>query len=123
MCLCQRNILVDSHGRAFVTDVGISMMLDDIAESEPSRRGAIRWTAPELADHTEDRLPTSKSDVWSFGCNMIHVTIHLVLGYPHQYLTTILGAFREGALVGNSARFFCSRPFTSSPCTTSPTRN
>ncbi|KAG0700572.1 kinase-like domain-containing protein [Suillus ampliporus] len=67
------NILVDSHGRAFVTDVGISMMLDDIAESEPSRQGAIRWTAPELANGTENRLPTSKSDVWSFGCNMIHV--------------------------------------------------
>lgn len=105
MCLCQHNILVDSHGRAFVTDVGISMMLDDIAESEPSRRGAISWTAPELADHTENMLPTSKSDVWSFGCNMIHVTIHLVVECSHQYLTAILGPFWAATLVGNSATF------------------
>ncbi|OAX35205.1 kinase-like protein, partial [Rhizopogon vinicolor AM-OR11-026] len=72
------NILVDSHGRAFVTDVGLSTMLDEVTESGPfygSRLGAIRWVAPELmvTRSFSIRFPTSKSDVWSFGCNMIHV--------------------------------------------------
>ena len=78
MYRCQTNILVDSHERAFVTTVGISTMLDEIAESdEPPYAGNMRWTAPELFILEEDllkkRLLTSKSDVWSFGCNMIHV--------------------------------------------------
>ncbi|KAG1750244.1 kinase-like domain-containing protein [Suillus lakei] len=70
------NILVDSHGRAFVTGVGLSKRLNEIV-SEPesgsanTRSATLRWIAPELLD--EEAFPTSKSDVWSFGCNMIHV--------------------------------------------------
>ncbi|OJA09362.1 hypothetical protein AZE42_05980 [Rhizopogon vesiculosus] len=53
-------------------------MLDEVVESGPfygSRLGAVRWAAPELmvTRSFSIRFPTSKSDVWSFGCNMIHV--------------------------------------------------
>jgi serine/threonine protein kinase len=77
MCPHQNNILIDSDGRALVTDIGLSTMLDDITESDfdSSSAGALHWTAPELsAKRNKDRLPTSKSDVWSFGCIMIHVS-------------------------------------------------
>ncbi|OJA14027.1 hypothetical protein AZE42_07404 [Rhizopogon vesiculosus] len=71
-------VLVDSHGRGFVRGSGLSMMLDEIAESEAvdTHLADVRWKAPELVvgvDNSSSRLPTSKSDVWSFGCIMIHV--------------------------------------------------
>ena len=79
---CQFSVLVDSHGRSFVRGSGLSTMLDEIAESETyqSHSSDARWTAPELVvgvDKFSSRLPTSKSDVWSFGCIMIHV-YHLI---------------------------------------------
>ncbi|KAG1851063.1 kinase-like domain-containing protein [Suillus subalutaceus] len=69
------NILVDLNGRAFVKGSGLSTMLDEIAESESyeTRLGDVAWTAPELMVDSSSGLPTSHSDVWSFGCNMIHV--------------------------------------------------
>jgi serine/threonine protein kinase len=77
MCPHQYNILIDSSGRALVTDIGLSTMLDDITESslDGDCAGNLRWVAPELilGEQNGRRLPTSKSDVWSFGCNMIHV--------------------------------------------------
>ncbi|KAG1843279.1 kinase-like domain-containing protein [Suillus subalutaceus] len=73
--LSGHNILVDSNGRAFVKGSGLSTMLDEIAESESyeTRLGDVAWTAPELMVDSSSGLPTSQSDVWSFGCNMIHV--------------------------------------------------
>ncbi|KAG2039308.1 kinase-like domain-containing protein [Suillus americanus] len=73
--LSGHNILVDSNGRAFVKGSGLSTMLDEIAESESyeTRLGDVAWTAPELMIDSSSRLSTSQSDVWSFGCNMIHV--------------------------------------------------
>ncbi|KAG1890496.1 kinase-like domain-containing protein [Suillus fuscotomentosus] len=75
MCQHQHNILVDSNGRAFVKGSGLSTMLNEIAESgsDETRLGDVPWTAPELMINSSSGLPTSQSDVWSFGCNMIHV--------------------------------------------------
>jgi serine/threonine protein kinase len=75
--------LINASGRALVTDIGLSTMLDDVAESgfDGNRPGTLRWTAPELlSERDEYRLPTSKSDVWSFACNMIHVNASI---HPH----------------------------------------
>ncbi|KAG1745406.1 kinase-like domain-containing protein [Suillus paluster] len=73
--LSGHNILVDSSLRAFVKGSGLSTMLDEIAESESyeARQGDVPWRAPELMKGNSSGLPTSQSDVWSFGCNMIHV--------------------------------------------------
>ncbi|KAG1870697.1 kinase-like domain-containing protein [Suillus subalutaceus] len=60
----QDSILVDSHGRAFVTGVGLSMRLNETTP-KPIGEAALRWTAPELV--FKKTLATSKSDVWSFG--------------------------------------------------------
>jgi len=76
---CQNNILIDQCRRALVADVGISTLLDEITESEIGKtaNSAIRYTAPEILVPREhyNKLPTPKSDVWSFGCNMIHVSM------------------------------------------------
>jgi serine/threonine protein kinase len=127
MCRCQFNILVDSHGRAFVRGTSLSTMLDEIAESEAyqAHPGDVHWTAPELVidmDSSSGRLPTSKSDVWSFGCIMIHVN-HTILCYSHNHLKIVLGAFRENPLVGYP---ICHRRCSilgSKSCTTTPTRH
>ncbi|KAG2146064.1 kinase-like domain-containing protein [Suillus bovinus] len=78
------NILVDSYGRAFVTGVGLSKRLDEIESrseyGDSIRSATIRWIAPELVDDEEETFPTSKSDVWSFGCNMIHSHLRCSLG-------------------------------------------
>ncbi|OJA09355.1 hypothetical protein AZE42_05976 [Rhizopogon vesiculosus] len=80
------HILIDSSGRAFVKVVVLSTLLDEVTEPESDEvteseySGFIlecdfRWIAPESLLAMDDRktLPTSKGDVWSFGCNMIHV--------------------------------------------------
>jgi serine/threonine protein kinase len=82
MCRCQFNVFVDSHGRGFVRCSGYSRMLGEIAvsEAQETHPGDFRWAAPELVkdrNNSSNRLPTSKSDVWSFGCIMIHVH-HLI---------------------------------------------
>jgi serine/threonine protein kinase len=98
----QDNILVDWQGRAFVTGVGLSKRLNEFAFSTESgsgdiRSATIRWIAPELVD-VEETFPTSKSDVWSFGCNMIHVH-QLILQYlslryvSNDYLRCFLGSY------------------------------
>lgn len=102
----QDNILVDSHGRAFVTGVGLSKRLNEIASksesgSNDTRSATIRWIAPELVDDDEETFPTSKSDVWSFGCNMIHVhqLVHRHLNLHHvsnNHLRCSLGSCPGG---------------------------
>jgi serine/threonine protein kinase len=104
MCKCQFNVLVDSNGRAFVRGSGLSTMLNEIAESKAheTHLGDIRWTAPELVvnvDNFSNRLLTSKSDVWSFGCIMVHVH-QFIHRYSHYHLTAILGAFWAGPMGG-----------------------
>lgn len=90
----QFTVLVDSHGRGFVRGSGLSTILDEIAESKAvgTHPSDVRWTAPELVvggGNFSSRLPTSKSDVWSFGCIMIHVR-QLIRRYSHRHLTTVL---------------------------------
>ncbi|KAG1887148.1 kinase-like domain-containing protein, partial [Suillus subluteus] len=121
------NILVDSHGRAFVTGVGLSKRLNEFTSNPGSgmgdtRSAAIRWMAPELVDD-EEIFPTSKSDVWSFGCNMIHVHHRHIQAYI-MYLTTIPGALWAVTLVvvKISIRQSC-HPFTCKTGTTATTSN
>lgn len=104
MCQYQHNILVDSNGRAFVKGSGLSTMLDEIAESESyeTRLGDVPWTAPELMINSSSGIPTSQSDVWSFGCNMIHVLISFIDDGISVFNNFLLGSFWAGALAGSS---------------------
>ncbi|KAJ7608066.1 hypothetical protein DFH06DRAFT_1149244 [Mycena polygramma] len=66
-----RNILMDKHGRAMLTDFGLAAFIEsDVTMKTSTRSGSTRWMAPELV------LPppgaafkrTPESDIWAFGC-------------------------------------------------------
>ncbi|OJA09361.1 hypothetical protein AZE42_05981 [Rhizopogon vesiculosus] len=91
--LASFNVFVDSHGRGFVRCSGYSRMLGEIAvsETQETHPGDFRWAAPELVkdrNNSSNRLPTSKSDVWSFGCIMIHILSGRV---PWSYISSTPG--------------------------------
>ncbi|KAG0708299.1 kinase-like domain-containing protein [Suillus ampliporus] len=72
------NILVDvkqGEYKACITDFGLSTALGEDSASEGSdiRRGAIRWTAPELLSRSSNVTPDTPNDMYSFGCVMFHV--------------------------------------------------
>ncbi|KAJ6457829.1 kinase-like domain-containing protein [Mycena vitilis] len=68
--LCGRNILIDEHGRASLTDFGLTGLI----ESEPTLRsstrgGSLRWLPPELISAAPGAFKrTTASDAWAFGC-------------------------------------------------------
>ncbi|KAJ7186162.1 kinase-like protein [Mycena filopes] len=67
--LCGRNILINEHGRASLTDFGLAGLI----ESEPTLRtttrgGSLRWQPPELILPGVPFRRTMASDVWAFGC-------------------------------------------------------
>ena len=70
----QSNILVDTTGRARITDCGVAMVTQnlDLVRSAPDEHGnSTRWIAPEILD---DRGSFSKeTDVFSFAMVMVEV--------------------------------------------------
>ena len=82
----QANILILDDGSACIADFGLSTLLTELGGSTFATsfhdRGTVRWMAPELLaceapeNETEDAfhvLPTTDSDVYSFGGVMLHV--------------------------------------------------
>jgi serine/threonine protein kinase len=84
--LTSTNVLIDRDGNAFLADFGLSLAL---AESDRSyylsySKGAVRWSAPELISSPDSESipddsngdivkPNRQSDIFSFGCIMLHV--------------------------------------------------
>ncbi|KAF8130165.1 kinase-like protein [Boletus edulis] len=66
------NILVDHHGRIYISDFGLSFMFLEANESIPSIICAHRWAAIELFIHPDlensKPIPTTYCDIYSFGC-------------------------------------------------------
>lgn len=78
ICFYQNNVLITDDGVAVICDFGLSQIIEDLMRPEgltvsnPSV-GPLRWQAPELL---EDESPsTQASDVWSFGCTALEVSI------------------------------------------------
>ncbi|KAF9231210.1 kinase-like domain-containing protein, partial [Melanogaster broomeanus] len=75
------NVLVDDDGRACLTDFGLSLIVQEFEGTsylKSSVHGAIRFTDPELvrranADVNVVVYPTKPSDIYSFGCLMLHI--------------------------------------------------
>ncbi|KAJ7442746.1 hypothetical protein B0H11DRAFT_490853 [Mycena galericulata] len=68
--LCGRNILMDSNGRACLTDFGLAGFVESQASViTASRDGSRRWMAPELHRPEGTQFQrTLASDIWAFGC-------------------------------------------------------
>ncbi|KAJ7240626.1 kinase-like domain-containing protein, partial [Mycena haematopus] len=69
--LCGRNILIDRHGRARLTDFGLAAFVESDATIKSSTRsGSVRWMSPELLSPPPgvSFKRTTASDVWAFGC-------------------------------------------------------
>ena len=75
------NILIDGNGSALLTDFGLSLIMEATPYSNGSIHGggAVHWRAPELIDPQEFGLdnarPTPKSDVFSFACTAVEVSL------------------------------------------------
>ncbi|KIJ10903.1 hypothetical protein PAXINDRAFT_16125 [Paxillus involutus ATCC 200175] len=71
------NILINGEGQPLISDFGLSSILEEYNVTsyfKSCRPGAIRWVAPELLEgHEKSPKPTIKSDVYSYGCVMLHV--------------------------------------------------
>jgi hypothetical protein len=85
----QSNILIGDDGQALLTDFGLSNVIEEVFESEPSMRnsrfatslfaGSTRWMAPELIEaltnDDDDQPPpiSTSSDVYAFACVCLEV--------------------------------------------------
>ncbi|KAG1744958.1 kinase-like domain-containing protein [Suillus paluster] len=83
------NILIGDNGQALLTDFGLSNVIEEVLESEPSMRntrfatslfaGSTRWMAPELIEaltNDDDAEPppiSTSSDVYAFACVCLEV--------------------------------------------------
>ena len=67
-------MLLDADYTARLADFGYASLVGNIPEAltylqrSTARPGALRWNAPEQVDPEETFKPTTKSDIYSFGC-------------------------------------------------------
>ncbi|KAG2140918.1 kinase-like protein [Suillus bovinus] len=73
------NVLISSNGRACLSDFGLSVLVVDFVGTSyftSALNGTVRWIAPELLaipEEGEIMIPTSNSDIYSFGCIFFQV--------------------------------------------------
>ena len=103
----QVNILVDSSGRAYVADFGLSAVNESkiacwTSNAVGSKGGTVRWQAPELNDpEIDDTVHNSKeSDVYAWGC--VCYEVHMITLYQYIPDNSHLGLHRTDAVSRNS---------------------
>ncbi|KAG7090171.1 hypothetical protein E1B28_011778 [Marasmius oreades] len=67
------NVLITPEGRACIGDFGLSYVVDSnalrLSSSISGRsKGTLRWLAPELLMSEQSSVPSTKSDMYAFGC-------------------------------------------------------
>ncbi|KAG2126827.1 kinase-like domain-containing protein [Suillus clintonianus] len=75
--LSSNNVLIDDSHTALLADYGLSSVVSTCGELFQSYNcGALRWTAPELINDDDQEfgnVSSRDSDIYSFGCIMLHV--------------------------------------------------
>ena len=82
--LAARNVMLTEFKRAKVGDFGLSKPDDD---DDGSDQFPLNWSAPEVVIN---RKPVLKSDVWSFGKQILSCSGALILIVRHYYVGNIL---------------------------------
>lgn len=98
-------MLIDEKGQACLTDFGLSSMMkigsrsSEYLRQEKQQPGALSWLAPELFKVGEDSMPSSSSDIYSYGCIMYEVSLLIVQQIEADYIRSWpLGSFGSHAL-------------------------
>ena len=80
--IMQRNVVIDECGEARLCDFGLSSMIAEqsaeLISVTSSVKGTCRFMAPELFA-SDDARPTTRSDIWAYGCVVLEVGIHLLI--------------------------------------------
>ncbi|KAG2131261.1 kinase-like domain-containing protein, partial [Suillus bovinus] len=85
--LSSNNVLIDDRCNVRLADYGLSSVVSACGELFQSYHcGALRWTAPELISD-DDQDGNEYSDIYSFGCIMLHV---LSGKLPYWWLDDVL---------------------------------
>lgn len=85
--LSSNNVLIDERHNVRLADYGLSSVVSMCGELFQSYHcGALRWTAPELIDDDDQELGHA-SDIYSFGCIMLHVLSEKL---PYWWLDDVL---------------------------------
>ncbi|KAG2073456.1 kinase-like protein, partial [Suillus decipiens] len=74
--LSSNNVLIDNRHIVRLADYGLSSIVSACGELFQSHHcGALRWMAPELINDDQElgNVSSCYSDIYSFGCIMLHV--------------------------------------------------
>jgi len=102
-------VLLDADYTARLADFGYASLVGNIPEAltylqrSTARPGALRWIAPEQVDSEEMFKPTTKTDIYSFGC--IALQGCFIHGFRCQALADIPADFVwQITMVGSQGR-------------------
>lgn len=88
--LSSNNVLIDNRHTVRLADYGLSSIVSACGELFQSHHcGALRWMAPELINDDQElgNVSSCYSDIYSFGCIMLHV---LSGKLPYWWLDDVL---------------------------------
>ena len=102
-------MLLDADYTARLADFGYASLVGNIPEAltylqrSTARPGALRWIAPEQVNSEDMFKPTTKTDIYSFGCVALQGRFVHGLGC-HALADVFAGFVRKTTMVGSPGR-------------------